>query len=216
MMLAPRNLVALSAVIVASLVAPSLAPAHQGNPDFRSVVTGVRPAANGLQVRVLGFDDRLELTNRSGRTVVISGYEQEPYARVLADGTVQVNRNSPATYLNEDRYGKAQPPTGATASATPSWKTLDRVGTFQWHDHRAHWMGQGLPPKVKDQSKKTRIFDYQIPITVDGRPGAIDGTLLWVGSDEAGVPKAAIVAMGVVILAALTLVLVVRRRRKTR
>ena len=209
-------MVALSTLATLLLTAATLAQAHQGNPEFRSVVTGIRPNAAGLQVRVLGFDDRLELTNRSGKTVVISGYEGEPYARILADGTVQVNVNSPATYLNEDRYGQAGLPSGARSGAYPEWKTLDRVGTFQWHDHRAHWMGRGLPPTVKDQSRKTRVFNYRIPISTSGRPGRITGTLYWVGSESGGVPMAAIAAMGVVLLAALTLVLVVRRRRKAR
>ena len=215
-MLRGRNLISVAALATLLLAAVPLAQAHQGNPDYRSVVTGVRPAVPGIQVRSLGFDDRLELTNRSGRTVVITGYEREPYARILADGTVQINVKSPATYLNEDRYGEATPPAGAGARAEPEWKTLDRVGAFQWHDHRAHWMGRGLPPKVKDQSRKTRLFDYQIPISVDGRPGTIAGTLYWAGASNGEVPTAAIVAMGVVILAALALVLVIRRRRKAR
>lgn len=215
-MLRGRKLVTLAALAALLLAAAPLAQAHQGNPDYRSVVTGVGPHATGIRVRALGFDDRLELTNRSGKTVVITGYEREPYARILADGAVQVNVNSPATYLNEDRYGEATPPAGAQARAEPEWKTLDRAGTFQWHDHRAHWMGRGLPPKVKDQSRKTRVFDYRIPIAVDGRPGTIAGTLYWVGASNSGVPAAAIVAMVVVILAAVALVLVVRRRRKPR
>ncbi|MCX6370241.1 MAG: LPXTG cell wall anchor domain-containing protein [Solirubrobacterales bacterium] len=77
-------------------------------------------------------------------------------------------------------------------------------------------MGRGLPPTVKDQSRKTRVFNYRIPISTSGRPGRITGTLYWVGSESGGVPMAAIAAMGVVLLAALTLVLVVRRRRKAR
>ena len=217
-------MVALSTLATLLLTAAPLAQAHQGNPEFRSVVTGIRPNAAGLQVRVLGFDDRLELTNRSGKTVVISGYEGEPYARILADGTV-LSESIPLVprrprawlcHICATSGPVASLPSGARSGAYPEWKTLDRVGTFQWHDHRAHWMGRGLPPTVKDQSRKTRVFNYRIPISTSGRPGRITGTLYWVGSESGGVPMAAIAAMGVVLLAALTLVLVVRRRRKAR
>ena len=40
------------------------------------------------------------------------GYDDKPYARVLADRTVQVNTNSPAYYLNDDRFGNATAPKG--------------------------------------------------------------------------------------------------------
>ena len=65
-----------------------------------------------MTVTVLNYDDRLELHNTSGKPVVIEGYRKEPYARVLADGTVQVNTNSEAFYLNDDRFGDVAVPKG--------------------------------------------------------------------------------------------------------
>ena len=59
--------------------------------------------------------DRLELDNFSGRDVVIYDYKGKPYARVLADRTVEVNTNSQAYYLKDDRYGNAGTPAAGRA-----------------------------------------------------------------------------------------------------
>ena len=50
-------------------------------------------------------DDALELRNATGANVMVPGYEGEPYLRFLKSGRVEVNVNSPAKYLNEERYG---------------------------------------------------------------------------------------------------------------
>ena len=51
------------------------------------------------------------------------GYEGEPYLR-FNDRGVDRNVNSPATYLNQDRYGQVNPPPNATADATPEWEHI--------------------------------------------------------------------------------------------
>ena len=103
----PRRRILAAAAMLLALAAP---PAAHANPAFRSVIDRVEPARPGLALEVLGFDQNLQLRNRTGEVVVIRGYDGEPYARLLPDGTVQVNRNSPATYLNEDRFGTVKPP----------------------------------------------------------------------------------------------------------
>src|SRR3954467_4050642 len=143
-MFRPPMVAALTALI-ALAIAPA-AVAHQGNPNYRSVIDRVSPKVSGLRLQVLNLDDRLELQNTTGKTVIVRGYQGDPYARLLADGTVQVNRNSPAFYLNNDRLGQAKVPSTAKASATPQWQAVDRAGRFQWHDHRIHWMST-VPPK---------------------------------------------------------------------
>jgi hypothetical protein len=186
------------------------------NYNYRSNITKVAPSVPGLSLEVLEFADRLVLTNRTGMTVTVYGYQGEPYARVMANGTVQVNTRSPAYYLNQNFYGDVNVPPSASPSATPDWTVIDRTGQLEWHDHRIHWMSPALPPEVKDKGKRTKIFDWRVPIKVGTTPGTVDGQLFWVPEEGAKTPLAAIVALVVVVLAGLALVFVVRRRRRRR
>ncbi|HVY78003.1 MAG TPA: hypothetical protein VG898_05815, partial [Solirubrobacterales bacterium] len=92
------------------LLAAAPALGHEGNPDFRSEIEAVRPAVPGVGFEVLNYDSDMLLVDRGGHEVVIYGYEGEPYARILRDGTVQKNRLSAATYLNENRFAEVQVP----------------------------------------------------------------------------------------------------------
>jgi hypothetical protein len=208
-----RLLACAVAAALFALAAAAPASAHQGNPNFRSVIDGVRPATPGLSLQVLNYDDRLELTNRSHEPVTVMGYDGEPYARVLPDGTVEVNQHSPAMYLNEDRYAAVTVPPQASAHAAPLWKVLDRTGRFQWHDHRIHYMAKGRPPAVTDPKQRTKVFDWTVALRVGTHPGAIAGTLWW-QPPSGGAPVGAFVALAALAVLALLGVLVVRRRRR--
>jgi hypothetical protein len=202
------------ALVVAMLVAmPAAASAHAGNPNYRSEIDRVTPAVPGVSFEVLNYDSYMQLLDPGGHAVTIYGYEGEPYARILKNGTVQVNKRSPALYLDENRYAEVQVPKYADAKAPPQWKTFDHSGTFLWHDHRMHYMQTTTPPQVKDTSQKTKVFNYEIPIRVEGKKGAIDGTLFWVG--PANTSKTPFIVGGIVIvLAGGAFVLIVRRRRR--
>jgi len=143
--------------------------------DYRSNITAITPTVPGLSVEVLEFADRLLLRNHTGKTVTIYGYEGEPYARVLANGTAEQNTRAPATYLNTNFYADASVPAIASASARPHWEVVDRTGQFEWHDHRIHWMSPVPPAQVKDKSSRTLIFDWRVPIEVGSRKGAVAG-----------------------------------------
>lgn len=202
---------ALCAIAMATAIA-SPAEAHGGDPRYRSVFDAVRPAVSGLHVQVLGYDNQLELVNRTGRPVTILGYQDEPYARVLPDGAVQLNERSPATFLNEERFGDAPVPTSADPKAPPQWRTVDRTNRFIWHDHRMHWMTRTLPPQVRDRHRKTKIFDYRIPVQVGAGRASIAGTLYWLGESR-GVPMPMWLALGALVLLSAALSVRVRRRR---
>jgi MYXO-CTERM domain-containing protein len=196
-----------------ALLAAAAAAAHEGNPNYRSVVESVTPALKGLTVDVLNYDDRLELTNHSGRSVTVEGYSGEPYARVLADGTVELNKRSPAYYLNDDRYAAVSVPASADARAAPQWEVVDRTARLEWHDHRMHYMSRSLPPQVEDRSKRTKVFDYAIPLRVGDEPASIRGTLFWQPGDGGGAPIGMFAGLGALALIAAGAVAVVRRRR---
>jgi hypothetical protein len=200
--------------IAALLVSPGAAGAHGGNVKFRSQFESLSPAVEGVSVEVLNYDDRLLLVNRSGKTVAITGYEGEPYARLRADGTVDVNRRSPTHYLNEERYGGTPVPKSADPKAPPQWQTVARNGRFEWHDHRIHWMSKDtVPPQVKDQDKRTKVFDWRVPITVGSQRGSLVGTLFWQPAASSGVPAIAVIALVALALATLVLFLITRSRR---
>jgi hypothetical protein len=208
-------LVAALAVVPALALAPAQAVAHGGNPNFRSEINSIQPPLpSGVSIEVLDYDSYFQLQDQHGHEVVIDGYDEEPYARIEKNGTVQVNEKSPATYLNDSRFQTdVTVPKSANPEDPPEWKTVDDSGTFIWHDHRMHWMvANQLPPQVKDKGKKTKIFDYEIPMTVDGQKTALHGTLWWVGSASTS-KLPFIIAAIVILLGGGALVLWLRRRR---
>ena len=216
-------LCALLAFAAAPLTAAADAASYSsesGNPindqgssyNYRSNITAVSPNVGGLNVTVLEFADRLLLANHTGQTVTIYGYQGEPYARVLPDGTTEQNTRSPATYLNTNFYANVSVPPSASASAAPRWSVVSKTGQFGWHDHRIHWMSPVTPPQVKDKGKRTLIFNWTVPISVGQAKGAIAGQLFWTPASSSA-PIAAIVAGAVIVLGGLALVLLVRRRR---
>jgi hypothetical protein len=205
---------AASAMGAAGAAEDSSSPVNDQGSSFhyRSEIRSVTPQARGLSVRVLQFADRLLLVNHTGKTVTIFGYDGEPYARILANGTTEQNRRSPATYLNQSFFGDINVPPQANASAAPSWQVIDRTGQLEWHDHRIHYTSPATPPQVKDKGKRTLIFDWKVPIEVGSDRGAITGQLFW-APESSKTPLAAILIGVAIVLAGLAFVVFVRRRR---
>jgi hypothetical protein len=183
---------------------------------YKSTVQTVAPPVSGLTLTVINRDERLKLDNRSGRTVIVEGYDGEPYLRFSPDGKVENNTRSAATYLNEDRYGTQPVPNNAVPSAKPRWKAIGSGGTYTWFDHRIHLTNKKEPAEVRGKKKPTRIFGWKLPLSVDSRPVTASGALYWEPdtSSSGGIPVAPVVAgvAGALVLAAISL-MVLRRRR---
>ncbi len=207
-----RRIIAAAALCAVAAAAP--AGAHEGNPDYESLVRGVSPALTGFRVDVLNGDDRLQVVNRGPSAVTIEGYNREPYLRLWPDGRVEVNLRSPAHYLNGERYAGARVPDVADPKARPRWRVVARTGRYEFHDHRMHWMARADPDQVTDRSRRTKVFDWRVPVRASGRSGAIAGTLYWRGS-SGGAPTGAYVAFGALVLLGAAAVVLVRRRRRS-
>jgi hypothetical protein len=171
--------------------------------DYRSTVSEVEPDAGGVDARIVGGDSFLELTVDEGHDVVVIGYGDEPYLHFLPDGTVERNRRSEATYLNDDRQGAVDLPPEADNEAEPEWEQVADGGTYSWHDHRIHWMGGGTPPGAEPGQV---VQAWTVELTVDGTPTEVRGELV-LAEGISPLPWVALAA------AAAVLVVVVGRRR---
>ena len=210
--MSPRALLFVAAALAAVVSSP-VAAAHGGGGalGFKSTITGVTPPGTGVSVQVLDSDDRLVLRNRTGKPLVIDGYEGEPYL-AFRDGRVLRNSRSPATYLNDDRFGAVEVPAEANPKAPPRWEEVAQKEEYDWHDHRIHWMSKTLPPKVaaaKDEPH--HVFDWKVPGTLEGKQFAIAGTLDY-EPPPGGNPALLVGAVAVVTLGGVGAVLLRRRR----
>lgn len=144
-----------------------------GPTDYQSEVRSVEPETSTIAVDILGGDSFFELRVEPGTEAIVVGYQGEDYLWFRSDGVVLENQNSPATYLNEDRYGNDGVPANARADAEPSWKQVATGGYWAWHDHRAHWMQSARPFGL---GPGDQILEAVIPIVVDG--GTVEVTVI--------------------------------------
>lgn len=183
-------------LIVVLLVAGQAAPAYaHGGPgtdatNYRSTLRAVVSAGPdgkpggpavvpGLTWKVLGGDVMLRVVNRSGQELRIPGYSGEPYLRIGPAGVLR-NENSPATYLNQGRFG-GEVPSGVSEKAKPRWAKVADEPEYAWHEHRLHWMSFTPPPKVlADPTKERVIFDWNVPFSLGGRQFLLPGQLKWI------------------------------------
>jgi hypothetical protein len=172
-----RRALALLALVALGL--PAAVIAHPGSTltGYVSTVSAVVPNVLGVNALVLGGDDRLRISNYSGKTLVIMGYEGEPYLRFDETG-VYANTLSPAAHLNRFRLPRPLKPGVADPSARPRWRRVAPGVTYEWHDHRIHWTGREPPAGVREHPDRIqRIFTWRVPGRADGARFAITGFL---------------------------------------
>jgi len=176
---------ALAASVAFAVTPATPAAAHGGAADanvtsnYRTSLTDV-PQIEGLSVDVVDIYGTIELTWTGTGTLIVHGYENEPYLRFDSSGVYQ-NQRSPATYLNQNRYANVDPPATADADATPEWAQLSAARTARWHDHRTHWMSTTPPAQVRQQPDQRHVIieRWEIPLTIGGQPAVVAGTLTW-------------------------------------
>ena len=170
--------------------------------DYRSTVRALDPEVDGVRAEVVGGDGFLELDVEAGHEVVVLGYEDEPYLRFRADGTVEENRRSPAVFLNRSRTGGSAAPPSTDAEAEPEWQEVAGGGRWAWHDHRIHWMG-AEDPLVDANGRVTQFGPdgWSVPLEVDGTDVVVRGDLVRTdGVSPLPTVAVAVVVAGVVIL----------------
>ena len=188
------------AALVAAILAPS-AGAHFATAKlgYSSTIKKVEPRMPGLRFKILYGDDQVWLENRSGKTVIIKGYSGEPYLRFAPNG-IFVNINSPAGYLNQDRYARVQVPKSATAASKPKWEKLAGGDVWAWHDHRIHYMNPIAPPLVKNAPRKPHhIFDWKVPATDNGKKFFIAGSLDYKPPPKKDFPTGLVISLATLI-----------------
>lgn len=144
-----------------------------GPTDFRTEIVDVTPetALDAVTFSVVGGDAFIEVEVEPGHELVVLGYHDEPYLRIRDDGVVEHNVYSYATYYNEDRYGDVDIPDIVDNTAEPEWERIGDGGSWAWHDHRAHWMGDE-PPIGLDPGES--LPSETIPMLVNGASVEVD------------------------------------------
>ena len=173
-----RRVLALAVVGLVLAAGPAAADAAKPG-RYSSEVTSVEPDPGTFTVETAGGDAFLRVSVDEGHELVVLGYEGELYLRFNADGTVEENQNSPATYINVDRYGTNElaPDELEGTEVTeldPEWKQVATSGSFAWHDHRTHFMGGERPAGD--------AIDWQVPLVVDGQDVTVSGVIRYEGS----------------------------------
>jgi hypothetical protein len=171
-----------SLLLVLTVVMAAPASAHtraQASGNYESRIVAA-PALEGVVWRLYAGGEFLEVTSHGPQEVLILGYEGEPYLRVGPEGVFE-NRNSPATYLNAERYADVALPPRADATTEPAWTRVADGSIWAWHDHRVHWMSSGPPaPVAESRADDLHLMDWSVAFEHGGETHELLGQLHWV------------------------------------
>jgi hypothetical protein len=165
---------ALAGAICALAAFPQAAAAHGPlAPIASSYLARVTGTPAGLNAKAVDGDQRMWLDAARVERVVVLDYRSAPYLLFSREG-VAVNHNSAMYYLNQSPA--QQPPPGLSPGAQPSWHQVTTAHEYSWHDGRLHALATvALAPGA------SFVGDWRIPLSVDGRPTAISGSLWHAG-----------------------------------
>ena len=199
---------------------PGTAAFAHGLPDssyYRSAITAIEPSTPGLVLTVTKAGESLTLTNHSGKTVVVIGYAGEDYLRITQTG-VDENIASLSSSLNGSLIIEGLPQKqGQPNQQRPKWRHVSDQPAFTWHDHRIHWMAQQRPAVVAaDPHHAHKVFDWKIPLTVNGAPVTVNGELVWKGIPGLSTFVIVLIALGVAAGIAMTVAIAVAMRKEYR
>jgi hypothetical protein len=200
-------LAGIACAFVVLLAAPASAHTISGPrpTNFRTRIVSIEPPIPGVTVRVVDLGAKTELTNNTDGDVIVLGYEGEPYLKIGPSGVYE-NVHSAATYINRTRQGGTVPAGVDTSpTATPEWHKVGDGRTASWHDHRAHFMGNSLPPVVQSSPDKFHHISVgHIKLQHDGKTTDVTVALDWVPGPS-GLPwiPVILVAFGIALAAAL-------------
>jgi hypothetical protein len=153
----------------------------------------------GVEAKVVDGDRKLWLRAPSSSTLIVLGFQREPYIRFDPAG-VELNLRSPTTYLNQPRLQYASRAT--SVSARPDWKRVTGAHAYSWHENRLHAL-----ERLVHGGKARVVGRWSVPVQLGGKVSVITGTLSYVPAPRRWVwPVAAIAA------AAVALAVAVRRR----
>jgi hypothetical protein len=194
-----RLLVLVSLTVALLAAQAAAAAAHTRTQETTNIESRVveDPGLAGVTWTVHTGGLLVEVVNRGDGVLVIEGYDGEPYLRIGPDG-VERNRNSPAAYLDRERFGRVAVPPNADADAAPDWHRLDDEPRHVWHDHRTHWMSPSPPTFVAADplerglmelalvghlgsagEEEGAFHDWTIPLSHDGAEAVLSGELVW-------------------------------------
>ena len=209
--------ISMTLLVFGCVLAPAAsALAHNGtggaSSDYRIEIVGWQGDHSGVELRVVELGNRLELRRTTATTVMILGYSGEPYLRLDANGVAE-NLNSPAHYLNRDRFASTDPPASASPDATPSWTPVSAGSTVRWHDHRAHWMSTTPRADVVADPDVERVIFASNPVdlVVDGRTVAALIRVTWLPAPRRLLWLGTAALLGLAVAAACVLVPTMKR-----
>jgi len=192
----------LCGTLAATLLFPATALAHGRNaPVATNFQARVDHLPAGVEAKVVDGDRKLWLRVPSSSTLIVLGFQREPYIRFDSAG-VELNLRSPTAYLNQPRLQYASRATSVTAR--PDWKRVTSAHAYSWHENRLH----ALERLVHGGDARV-VGRWSVPVELGGKVNVITGTLSYVPGPRRWVWLLALIATVGVALA------VAARRRGT-